>query len=394
MASNTPTLPHSSLWPTKEQYLWLLRVEACQKGLLFASKELELLSSSFTSEEISQCQRVAYSTTDEWLEFGDWDKEDTVSDPGHDQESDYYANITESAERQLVLKNYSWLHLNGIQWNLDRRLTEAGTTKSQVACPVDAVLHDLGTLWASTVERTLTDDTSCIRIGIFSDIPQEETSIKYMNIPSDQSFTDFKTQATAKGIVRYLTTKHHPDLAKTLFLADSLVYHHPYPTAIPQSDPSFPPEIYPIDRKYDKENTGWYVHITCPDLPSPSQTKGMIQRSRDWRPINNEAAWRSLLDFLINSSASASASASPPQQAFLRHKSVEDRMQFIRQHREREELELLKTGGTCTNVFLQRHLDEMYPPRKHEGKSSLFPPFLRLYCESAGSSSKGKRECL
>jgi len=389
MAADAPTLPHSSLWPTKEQYLWILRVEACHRGQLFASKELELLPSPFTREEISECQREAYSTTDEWLEFGNWDKEDTVSDRGHDQEPDYYANIPESAERQAVLTNYAWLYLKGIQRNLDRRLNEAGATKSQVPCPVDAVIHDLGTLWASTVEKTPAVDTSCVRVGIFSDISQEETTIKYMNIPFDQSFADFKTQATAKGIVRYLTTTHHPALAKTLFLADSLVYHHPYPTAIDRSDPSFPAEIYPIDRTYDEINSGWYAHITSQDPPTPS-TEGMIHQSRDWRPINSEADWQSLLRLLINNSASTP----PSQQAFLRHKSVEDRMEFIQRHREREELELLKTGGTCTNAFLQRHLDEMYPPRKHEGMSSfLSSPPLMLW-KRWEMQSESKRICV
>jgi hypothetical protein len=371
MASGAPTLPHSSLWPTKEQYLWLLRVEACHRGLLFTSKELELLPRPFTCEEISQCQRDAYSTTDEWLEFDNWDKEDAVADHGHnqDQKPGYYANITDSAERRMILANYGWLYLKSIQRNLNRRLNEAGATKSQVPCDVDAVIHDLGTLWASTVERIAMEDTSWVRIGIFSDIPQEETAIKFMNIPLDQSFTDFKTQATAKGIVRYLTTTHHPALAKTLFLADSLVYHHPYPTAIDRSDPSFPPEIYPTKRDYDKEDTGWYAHITSQD-PLTLSTEGMIHQSRDWKPINSEADWQSLLRLLVNSSASNP----PSQQAFLRHKSVEDRMEFIQRHREREELELLKTGGTYTNVFLQRHLDEMYPPRSHEGMSPPFSP--------------------
>ncbi len=347
--------PHSSLWPTREQYLWLLRTEAVHKGLLFASKKVDL-PGPYSCDETSK-QYDGDWTPDEWRDVSGSAIQAAPFGVPHKQDKDY-AQTTDSEGRQTVLKTYAWLYLKGIRRNVEKGLSEAGASKSELVCPVDAILHDLSTLWASKVTRTQKKENRQVRIGVFSDIPQEETSIKYIGIPYDTTFDSFQTQAAGLGIVRYLTAKHHPALAKTLFLEDSLVYHHPYPTAMYPCDTSFPPEIHPITRDYDEKDNGWYAHVVPLD-PATAATRGMCHQTSDWRPINTEADWKSLLRLLKNSTVA--------RKAFMRHRSVEDRMDFIKRHREREELEIAKTGGCYTNVFLSRHMEGMYPRDKFEG---------------------------
>ncbi|ERF73119.1 hypothetical protein EPUS_09193 [Endocarpon pusillum Z07020] len=347
MGSDALHYQHSSLWPTREQYLWLLRTEAACRGLLFASKKIDL-PGPYSCDKMSE-RYDGDLMPEEWLDVSGSAVQAAPSGARHDQDKDY-AQITDSGGPQTVLKTYAWLYLKGIRRNVDEELSEAGATKSELVCPVDAILHDLGTIWASKVTRSHKQEKPQARIGIFSDIPQEETSVEYVQIPYGMTFDNFHTQAAALGIVRYLTTKHHPALAKTLFLEDRVVYHHPYPAAMESSDPSYAHEIYPITRDYDQKDNGWYAHIVPLD-PATAATAGMYDQTRDWRPINTEADWKSLLDLLKISTTA--------RKAFMRHKSVDDRMEFIKRHREREELEIAKTGGFCTNVFLSRHMEGM-----------------------------------
>jgi hypothetical protein len=253
----------------------------------------------------------------------------------------------------VLLKSYGWLYLERIKWNLEKLLSAAGAAKTQHPSPEESALHDLGTLWACTVEK-VEKDINHVQIGIFSDIPQEDTKFEYVNVPFTLSFKHFNSQIAAMGIIRYLTTLHHTDLAKTLFLADSTVYHHPYPTAIDPSDADYPAEIYPLIRDYEAPGNGWFSHLV------PHGSHGMLNVQHDWRAINNEEGWQSLLRVL----------KATGQRVFMRHKSVEDRMEFIRQHREREELEIAKTGGHHTNMFLTRHRDELWPSANVEGRNS------------------------
>ncbi len=294
-------------------------------------------------------------TPEQWLDVSSCTKQETSSSMPTERETDD-ARITDSTEREALLKTYAWLYLEGITKNIEKKLLEVGATKSQNRCSEDAVLHDLGTLWASTVAKAPKEDKPQACIGIFSDIPQEETSIEYINIAFDTTLAKFKTQAANPGVVRYLIKKHHPELAETLFLDDIIVYHHPYPTAIDDSDPSFPAQIYPITRDYEATDNGWYAHVI------PLEKATMVNQHRDWRPINTEADWQSLLRLIRKGSA---------RSVFMRHKSVEDRINFVKRHREREELEIAKTGGFYTNVFLSRHMETLSPTDKFEGARQL-----------------------
>jgi hypothetical protein len=51
----------------------------------------------------------------------------------------------------------------------------------------------------------------------------------------------------------------------------------------------------------------------------------------------------------------------------MRHRSVEDRMGFIKRHRGREELEIAKTGVCYMNLFLRGHMDGFYHDDEMEG---------------------------
>lgn len=352
MDSGLSTLVHSSLWPTRDQYLWLLRMEASDRGLLFNSEKIESLPQPFACDEDDECF-WGDLTPDQWLDV------DKYAEPGRpsacqQKRETEEAMTTSTTERRALLSTYAWLYLEGIKKKIDGRLLKIGSQQSQDPSSIEAVLHGLGTLWTSIVEQACCKDKPPPRIGIFSDIPQEETTIEYINAPFNLSYEEFKTQAAGLGIVRHLTQKHHPALADSIFLHDDLVYHRPYPTAIDETDPAFPAEIYPINRDYDATDNGWYAQVAPLDKPS------MLNQERDWRPINTEADWKSLLRVVKHSN----------HKVFMRHKSVEDRMDFIKQHREREELEMAKTGGVCTNVFLKRHMQEMYPGEKPEG---IFP---------------------
>jgi hypothetical protein len=351
MAPEMPLSLHSSLWPTKEHYLWLLRLEASHRGLLFASKDVTGLPGPYTCPEAYE-QHDENISPDQWLDVSRDIKEGNPVDIWPLPENNH-AKTAGSAKRRAFLDTFAWLYLEGIRENIDEKLLEAGTMKTENSCSLDSVLRDLSTLWALTIAKSPKEKNIQARIGVFSDIPQEATTIEYINVPSDMAFTKFRTQAASLGIVRHLTKKHHPALAETVFLDDSIVYHHPYPTAIDESNPSFPASIYPITRDYAAIDNGWYAHVVS------EETATMFAHKHDWRPINTEEDWRSLLHLLKNSPT--------PQKAFLRHKSVEDRMDFIKRHREREELEVARTGGRYMNFFLHRHVDELYPPDKLEG---------------------------
>ena len=337
--------------------MWLLRSEASHRGLLFASKEIDGLSGLCTCDEASE-PYDGDLTPEQWLDVGSCKELETFSGMCQKSEIEHRKTIN-SMERRALLRTYGWLYLEGIKKNIEERLSHMGAMRSQNVCPEDDVLRDLGKLWALTLDQAHKEDSSQARIGIFSDISQEETTIEYINVPFDLTFTNFKVQANALGIVRHLTKKHHPALAKSLFVDDSLVYHHPYPTAVNESDPSSPAaEVNPITRNYEAKDNGWHAHVIPPD---PAPAAGMFNQQRDWRPINTEADWQSLLRLLKTSTTAT------PGKGFMRHKSVEDRIDFINRHREREELEIAKTGGSYTNVFLDRHLARLYPTSKLEG---------------------------
>jgi hypothetical protein len=353
MASDALKYPHSSLWPTKDQYLWLLRTEASHRGLLFNSNEIDILPSNFTCTE----EYKFYDgdlPSNQWLDVSNLRKPETSLDKRQDRQ-EVFAKITDSKERQALIKTYAWLYLEGIIKNIEERLLEAGAPKSLTSYPEEAVIHDLGTLWASTVAKAQKKDKPEARIGIFSDIPQESTTIEYIYLPFDLTFAQFKMQAARQGIVRHLTKKHVPALAKTIFLDDEIAYHQPYPTAIDESDPSLPAEIYSTTCDYEANDNGWHAHVALLDPSS------MFNQQRDWRPINTEDDWRSLLRLL----------QTPKRKAFMRHKSVEDRMDFIKWHREREEMEIAKTGGCYTNLFLRRHMDGFSQNDEMEGMDFL-----------------------
>lgn len=359
MPSDVPKYPHSSLWPTRKEYLWLLRMEASHRGLLFTSKAMECLPTAFTCEDTYDWHG-GHLMQDQWLDIGACTEHKTLSGILATKETDY-ATAVDSTERQALLKCYAWLHLKEIRRNIDEKLLEAGATRSQEHGAEDAVLallHDLGVLWSTTAAKVHDGEERQACIGIFSDIPQQETTIKYINVPLDLTFAQFKRQVTAEGVVRFLTTKHHPALAKTLFVDDATVYHHPHPTAIDESDPSFPAEIYPVKRDYEAKDNDWHAHVI------PLEPAGMLQQPRDWRPINTEADWQSLLRLFKRS----------PRKVFMRHKSVEDRMDFIKQHKKREALEVAKTGGFYTNLFLERHMEGIYPSDQLQGIRCLEVP--------------------
>lgn len=345
--------PHSSLWPTREQYLWLLREEASHRGLLFSSEEIDSLPSAFTCEDVCEPYDMDL-TPDQWLDIDNYPKPNPTSGMLQNRTADY-AKTMDSTERLALLKKYAWLYLEGIQTNVEKKLMEAGATVSQNPSPEAAVLEDLSTLWTSTVANPPTSDLAQALIGIFSDIPQETTTMAYITIPFNTPFTTFQSRAASLGLIRHLTKLHHPILAQSLFLDDELVYHHPYPTAIGMSgsDPSYPAEIYPISRDYNATDNGWYSHVV------PAETDSMVNEQHDWRPINTESDWQSLLHVLR---------AGMTRKVFMRHKSVEDRMDFVHRHREREEREMRETGGCYGNMFLGRFLDELWDRGKLAGE--------------------------
>lgn len=336
-------------------------MEACHKGLLFASPELDV-PSDISCDEIDEWSDREWNDSawdDTSLTPGEWLQVDICTEqkpPCKSQSSleENNANISDSAERQIFLEAYSWLYLKEIKQNIEEKLLHARITKSQVVCPLEAALHDLGTLWDATVAKPHRDEEPQARIGIFSDIPQEKFTVEYITIPFDLNFTDFVTEIVHLGLVRHLTKKHHPSLAETLFLGEEIVYHHPYPTMLDESELHLiTGEIYPITRDYDSPDNGWYAHVL------PPQTVGMLEKQHDWRPINTEADWQSLLRVIRKF---------PESKVFMRHKSVEDRMELVRQHRQREELERCKTGGCYANPFLERHMEEMCGDHKLEGE--------------------------
>lgn len=332
-------------------------MEASQRGLLFTSKEIDILPGDFPCSEAHELNHDDL-TPEQWLSLGRCTKQATPSALCQERETDR-AEIADSTKRQALIKNYAWLYLASIKKNLEEKLLKAGAKTSRDPCVEEAVLQDLGTLWASIVGKAHNEDKRQARIGIFSDIPQEETTIDYINVPFTLTFTKFKSQVAGLGLVRYLTKENHPDFAETPFLDDSIVYHHPYPTAFGPSDVSFPTEIYPITRDYEAEGAGWYAHVIPLEKPT------MVNLHHDWRPINTEADWQSLLGLLKKS---------PALKVFMRHKSVEDRMDFIKRHREREELEIARTGGCYTNIFLNRHMETLYPKDKMEGMKQFRNP--------------------
>lgn len=352
MAYATPKYPHSRTWPTKEKYLWLLRMEACRRGFLFNSNEIDVLPGCFSSDDAFELHAWG-STPDQWLDVTGCTIQPVTLAVRRAQGTGQ-ATSTTDGERQTLLKDYAWLHLEGIMKNIQKRLLEAGVETSQRPYTYDAVLRDISTLWASTMGKVVKEDKRRVRIGLLSDIPQEETAIEYIEIPFNLNFASFKTEAARLGVVRYLTKKHHPALAETLFLDDEVVYHHPYPVAPDESDPSFAAQIYPVTRDYEAEDNGWHSHVVPPDATS------MCNQQRDWRPINSEADWQSMLRFIKASN----------RKVFMRHKSVQDRMDLIKRHKEREELEIAKTAGAYTNLFLRRHMEAFASTDKLEGMNS------------------------
>jgi hypothetical protein len=266
MASDVPKYPHSSLWPTKHQYMWLLRMEASHRGLLFNSTEIDLLPSTFNCDEAYELYDGDL-TPNHWLDVSNLRKGEASSDMGQNrQEVD--AKTTDPNQRRALIKTYAGLYLEGIKKKIEEKLLEAGAPKSLIPYREEAVLHDLGTLWALTVAKAQKEDKPKARIGIFSDIPQESTTIEYITAPFELTFAKFKTQAAGLGIIRHLTKKHDPALANTIFLDDNIVYHHPYPTAIDESDPSLPAEVYPITRDYEAKDNGWHAHVAPLDPTS------------------------------------------------------------------------------------------------------------------------------
>jgi hypothetical protein len=208
-----------------------------------------------------------------------------------------------------------------------------------------------------TVGSNREEQRSRARIGLFSDIPQEELVIEYINVPFELNFSEFKAKVAGLGLVRYLTKELSLPLAQTLFHDDSIVYHHTYPKALEYPDQPFSRDVRLQTRDYEARDNGWCSHVLLPERA------GMLGVKRDWRAINTEADWKSLLQLLKTS----------PRPAFMRHKSVEDRMDFINLHKDIEQLEIAKTGGHYLNPFLSRHMEEVYPASKVNGTS---PPSL------------------
>lgn len=325
-------------------------MEASHRGFLFNSKEIDVPSGAYSGDDNTHELCAENWTPEQWTDVSSFAIPQSTFTLRRAPSIDHPEG-TASLERRRLLKSYAWLYLDGIKKKVEKGLLEAGAKKSQALCPEDAVLHDIGTLWAWTVGKGPKEDKRQARIGILSDVPQEETAIKYIHVPFSLTFAKFKTEAARLGIVRHLTTKLHPALAETLFIDDSVIYHHPYPTAIDESDPSYPAEIQPVVRDYEARDNGWHSHVV------PIDTASMCNQQRDWQPINTEEDWQALLRLVKLSD----------RNVFMRHKSVEDRMDFIKQHRDREELEVAKTGGFYTNVFLWRHMERFYPTDKLKG---------------------------
>jgi hypothetical protein len=379
MASGHPKLVHSSLWPTREEYLWLLREEACHRGLLFNAKEIDGPSDIDDIDVDGEVYPPSTKnlTADEWLDAVVHQEKDAEVSFSKSQDSGF-VGVLEPKKRLALLQTYAWLHLEGIQGNVTGKLLERGGAIAQGGGSIDAVLQNISMLWTMRIDQSDRRKPLQARIGICSDIPQEKIVIEHVNVGFGITLLDFTKQIAGLGLVRYLTKKYHPNLVQTLFNDDEKVYHHPYPTAIDPSDPSYPAGIYPIDRNYVEPGHGWYtarndiahakVKIDWYDEKDNGWNVQVVSRNnldslnraKEWKPVNTDEELKSVLRLTCTTDI----------QIFFRHKSVEDRMDLVKRHQERERLEVEKTGGHYTNFFLERHMDEFYPEGKAKGNSS------------------------
>ena len=164
------------------------------------------------------------------------------------------------------------------------------------------------------------------------------------------AFTDFQNTIADLPIIRYHTTKHNLELANSLFVPDDEVYPPGLHASWDEKGNTMRPERFPkrADLIYDNgPGRSWWSGI----FNTSSQHDRTAFRSFDWRAVDTEEDWKSLLQPL--------KSGQCKRFAYLYHLSVMERIQFVQKQVDAEKKYMTEYQGyKVFNFLLKRHRDE------------------------------------